>query len=64
MMEITIQIDTDDAAIDQDFEFEVRRLLRIAAEKIARDAYVNGEEMNFKLYDGNGNAVGSVRVEL
>ena len=57
-MKVTIDIECDNAAFTGAPELEVERILNELARK------VGGEGMkNIKLYDVNGNSVGTMKVE-
>lgn len=55
---ITITIETDNAAFDDDFEGEVTRLLESIGERIS-----NKPGLVLNLHDVNGNHCGTCRVE-
>jgi len=58
-MKITININTDNAAFDEDFpEFEVIRILNKLTEKLEH----NGLNCEYPLIDLNGNKVGELKI--
>lgn len=59
-MKVTIEFDTGNAAFEDDWEGEVAFVLAQAREKLIA---LGPEEGGRKLYDSNGNKVGTVKVE-
>lgn len=57
---VTITINTDSAAIVNEGEFEIARILRELAEDIASGKV----EESCKLYDSNGNHVGEFQFDI
>lgn len=58
-MKITITIDTNNAAFEDNTEAEVARILKKIVEKIANGEDVDGK----KTIDFNGNVVGQVSID-
>jgi hypothetical protein len=62
-MKLVIEISLDDAALSEDTENELRRILLgvpVVAQSFCRRS---GEAETAKLFDSNGNSVGTMRVE-
>ena len=57
MFRYLIEIDCDNAAFEDNLEYELADILRKAAKKVS-----NGD-LDFKLRDSNGNTVGSAYLE-
>lgn len=58
MAKFIVEIDTDNAAFEEDFELELAAILTVLAKKVA-----NCRGFDFKLRDRNGNIVGSSYLE-
>lgn len=58
-IDIDFTIDTDNAAFEDDLEFEVKGILEKAIENISFE-----EDRNHILRDTNGNNVGNVKVTI
>jgi hypothetical protein len=66
-MKVIIEIECDNAAFEDDFYKEFKRILRAVPEKVAAQAHrkhsiCNAPEIADVLIDINGNTVGSVKV--
>ena len=68
-MKIVIELETDNAAFEDDFRFELKQTLNQAFNKILSQrkrkpgCICKAPESIDKLLDTNGNTVGSVRVQ-
>ena len=58
MAKFTVEIDTDNAAFEDDLEAELGSILMTLARKVQ-----SGKGFDFKLRDSNGNTVGSAYLE-
>lgn len=67
-MKITIELETDNAAFEDDFRFELKQILnqafsKILSQKKRKPCKCTAPESIDKLLDTNGNTVGSVRAQ-